>query len=327
MTPRLKSLMKCPKRTKYSMNDFKYSDGAKRFHTLDWELKRQFGKKTVKLPLDVGMGCPNRDGTKGCGGCIFCSDARSGEFTAGSSLSIPEQINATKKLYSKWPDAYYIPYFQAGSNTYAPTEQLRKWFDEALSLPDAVGLDISTRPDCINEEIADLLAEYNQKTYLTVELGLQSAKDETLGHINRGHTFDDFLAGYKLLADRKIRVCIHIIDGLPGETKEDMLNTVREIAKLEPYAVKIHLLHIIKGTPLEAEYTDGKIKVLEYSEYIDIVCDQIELLPPETVIARLTGDGDRRTLIAPLWSLNKRSVLNGIDKELARRDSWQGKYN
>lgn len=307
------------------MTCFKYSDGTKRFHTLDWELKKQFGKKTVKIPLDVGMGCPNRDGTKGCGGCIFCSDARSGEFTAGKDLSIAEQFKETKKLYSKWQDAYYIPYFQAGSNTYAPIEKLRELFDEALSLPDTVGLDISTRPDCIDRDVADLLAEYNQKTYLTVELGLQSAKDETLKRINRGHIYADFVAGYKLLVERGIKVCIHIIDGLPDETKEDMLDTVRAIAKLEPYAVKIHLLHIIKGTPLEKEYTEGKIKTLEYSEYIDIVCNQIEILPPETVIARLTGDGDRKTLIAPLWSLDKRSVLNGIDKELARRDSYQGK--
>lgn len=305
-------------------NSFEYSDGTKRFHTLDWELKRLFGKKTVKIPLDVGMGCPNRDGTKGSGGCIFCSDLRSGEFTAGSHLSIPEQFETSKRLYTKWPDAYYIPYFQAGSNTYAPVDKLKAYFDEALSLPDVVGLDISTRPDCINGEIADLLAEYAKRTYLTVELGLQSANDKTLIRINRGHTYAEFLQGYKLLCERNVNVCVHIINGLPGESYTDMLFTAGEMARLKPYSLKIHLLHILAGTPLEAEYINGIIKAMEYSEYIKIVCDQLEILSPETVIARLTGDGDRKTLIAPLWSLDKRSVLNGIDKELARRKTWQG---
>lgn len=305
-------------------NSVEYSDGTKRFHTLDWELKRLFGKKTVKIPLDVGMGCPNRDGTKGKGGCIFCSDFRSGEFTAGRHLSIPEQFETSKRFYTKWPDAYYIPYFQAGSNTYAPIDKLKAYFDEALSLPDVVGLDISTRPDCINEEIADLLAEYAKRTYLTVELGLQSANDKTLLRINRGHTYADFLDGYKLLRERNINVCVHIINGLPGESYADMLFTAGEMARLKPYSLKIHLLHILSGTPLELEYTNGIIKTMEYSEYIKVVCDQLEILPPETVIARLTGDGDRKTLVAPLWSLDKRSVLNGIDKELARRKTWQG---
>lgn len=304
---------------------FKYSDGSKRFHTLDWELKKLFGKKVVKIPLDLGLGCPNRDGTKGVGGCTFCSEFRSGEFSGDMRLSLAEQFNETKKLYSKWPDALYIAYFQAGTNTYAPADKLKRLFDEALALPDVVGLSISTRPDCISDEIADMLAELSQKTYLTVELGLQSSKNETLLRINRGHTFEEFLEGYEKLASRGVKVCIHIINGLPGETKADMLETAERVASLSPYEIKIHLLHVISGTKTALEFAAGEFETMSFEDYVNIVCDQLELLPPETVVARLTGDGDRKTLVAPLWSCDKRRVLNEIDKELRRRDSQQGK--
>ncbi len=308
------------------MNGFKYSFGEKRFHTLDYHLKTTFGGKAVKIPLDCGFGCPNRDGKCGVGGCIFCSEARSGEFAGDFTKPLALQLEEQKRLYRKWEGAKYIAYLQAGTNTYAPVEELKGIYDEALSLPDVVGLSISTRPDCIDEQIADLLASYAEKTYLTVELGLQSIHDKTLVRINRGHTYADFLQGYRLLKERGIRICVHIINGLPGETHEDMLETVRELARLEIDEIKIHLLHIIDGTKLAEEYTSGKIKPMEYSEYIEIVCNQLELLPSETVVARLTGDGDRTALLAPLWSRNKRSVLNGIDKELRKRNSYQGKY-
>lgn len=304
---------------------FEYSDGSKRFHTLDWELKKLFGKKVVKIPLDLGLGCPNRDGTKGVGGCTFCSEFRSGEFSGDMRLSLAEQFNETKKLYSKWPDAFYIAYFQAGTNTYAPADKLKRLFDEALALPDVVGLSISTRPDCISDEIADMLAELSQKTYLTVELGLQSSKNETLLRINRGHTFEDFLEGYNKLVSRGVKVCIHIINGLPGETKADMLETAEKVAYLSPYEIKIHLLHVISGTKTALEFAAGEFETMSFEDYVNIVCDQLELLPPETVVARLTGDGDKKTLVAPLWSCDKRRVLNEIDKELRRRDSQQGK--
>lgn len=304
---------------------FEFSDGSKRFHTLDWELKKLFGKKVVKIPLDLGLGCPNRDGTKGVGGCTFCSEFRSGEFSGDMRLGLAEQFNETKKLYSKWPDALYIAYFQAGTNTYAPAQKLKRLFDEALALPDVVGLSISTRPDCISDEIADMLAELSQRTYLTVELGLQSAKNETLKRINRGHTYEEFLEGYNKLVSRGVKVCIHIINGLPGETRVDMLETIKQVAKLSPYEIKIHLLHIISGTKMADEFAAGEFDVMSFKDYVNIVCDQLEMLPPETVVARLTGDGDRRTLIAPDWSRDKRRVLNEIDKELRRRDSWQGK--
>ena len=304
---------------------FEYSDGSRRFHTLDWELKKLFGKKVVKIPLDLGLGCPNRDGTKGVGGCTFCSEFRSGEFSGDMRLSLAEQFDETKKLYSKWPDALYIAYFQAGTNTYAPVHKLKRLFNEALSLPDVVGLSISTRPDCISDEIADMLAELSKKTYLTVELGLQSAKNATLARINRGHTYEEFLAGYNKLVSRDVKVCIHIINGLPGETKQDMLETAKQVAKLSPYEIKIHLLHIISGTKMADEFAAGEFDVMSFEDYVNTVCDQLEMLPPETVVARLTGDGDRKTLIAPDWSRDKRKVLNEIDKELRRRDSQQGK--
>ncbi len=296
----------------------------KRFNSLDAHLKGTFGKKTVKLPIDVGLGCPNRDGKCGVGGCSYCSGVRSGEFAGDMTKPISVQLSEQKTLYTKWQDALYIAYFQAGSNTYAPVEVLRSYYDQALACPDIVGLSVSTRPDCVDESVAELLAEYAKKTYLTVELGLQSAKDETLAKINRGHSYGDFVRAYELLKSKGIRVCVHIINGLPGESREDMLDTVRRLAELGIDEIKIHLLHIIEGTEMAKDYAQGKLRTLDFEEYVGVVCDQIELLPPETVVARLTGDGDRRTLIAPLWSLDKRRVLNGVDKELKRRDTYQG---
>lgn len=307
------------------MSRFEYSDGTKRFHTLDWELKRLFGKKVVKIPFDLGLGCPNRDGTKGRGGCTFCSECRSGEFSGDMRLGIAEQFDQTKRLYTKWPDALYIAYFQAGTNTYAPADKLKKLFEEALALPDVVGLSVSTRSDCISDEVADMLAELSQRTYLTVELGLQSSKNETLKRINRGHTFEEFCEGYAKLVGRGIKVCVHIINGLPGESKQDMLETAKHVASLSPYEIKIHLLHVIAGTRMAEQYARGEFDTMSLEDYVGVVCDQLEILPAETVIARLTGDGDRRTLIAPDWSRDKRRVLNEIDKELRKRDSWQGK--
>lgn len=297
----------------------------KRFLTLDSVLKREFGTKVVKIPLNAGLGCPNRDGFKGRGGCIYCSERLSGEFAGDPKKSLERQFEETKKLYyNKWGKTPYIPYLQAGTNTYAPVSVLKELYEAALSLPGAVGLSIATRADCISEEIAGLLADFSKRTYLTVELGLQSSDDETARIINRCHSFEDFLVGYNRLKARNIRTCIHIINGLPGESRREMLRTAADAAALEPYEMKIHLLHIIRGTPAEILWQSGQIRPLEKDEYIGIVCDQLELISPGTAIGRLTGDGDRTTLLAPLWSRDKRSVLNGIDKELARRGSIQG---
>ena len=303
------------------MNPF----GEKRFLSIDAVFKREFGRKTVKIPLNAGLGCPNRDGSKGVGGCVYCSSSLSGEFAGSPSLTLADQFEATKRLYlNKWGETAYIAYLQAGSNTYAPVGRLKRIYDEALAIPGVCGLSVATRADCISEEVAGLLSEISERTYLTVELGLQSSSDRTARLINRCHSYQEFLEGYRRLSSRGIKTCVHIINGLPGETKEDMIKTAMDVAQLSPYEIKIHLMHIIAGTEAEKMYRRGEIIPLEREEYIGIVCDQLELLPPTVAIGRLTGDGDKRTLVAPLWSRDKRSVLNGIDRELRLRDSFQG---
>ena len=303
------------------MNPF----GEKRFLSIDAVFKREFGRKTVKIPLNAGLGCPNRDGSKGVGGCVYCSSSLSGEFAGSPSLTLADQFEATKRLYlNKWGETAYIAYLQAGSNTYAPVGRLKSIYDEALAIPGVCGLSVATRADCISEEVAGLLSEISERTYLTVELGLQSSSDRTARLINRCPSYQEFLEGYRRLSSRGIKTCVHIINGLPGETKEDMIKTAMDVAQLSPYEINIHLMHIIAGTEAEKMYRRGEIIPLEREEYIGVVCDQLELLPPTVAIGRLTGDGDKRTLVAPLWSRDKRSVLNGIDRELRLRDSFQG---
>lgn len=299
---------------------------GKRYNTQNAYLKARFGKKTVKVSLNGGFSCPNIDGTKGVGGCIYCSARGSGDFGGDPEKSIAEQFAAVKSsLERKWgTDLLYIPYFQANTNTYAPLDKLKRLFGEALSQENAVGLAVSTRPDCISEEVADYLAELSRQTYLTVELGLQTVHDVTAEKINRCHTYADFLHGYGLMRERGINVCVHIINGLPGENREMMLETVRKISTLDIHAVKIHLLHIIRGTVLAEQFLRGEFSEMSMEDYIETVCDQLELLPQNVIIERLTGDGDKSSLIAPLWSRDKKSVLNGIDKELRRRGTVQG---
>lgn len=306
-------------------NKFEFSDDNKRYHTYNYYLKKRFGKKVMKIPLNVDLGCPNRDGTKGVGGCKFCSAHLSGEFAGDPCDDIRTQFENIKAMMNnKWADGLYIPYFQAGSNTYAPVERLRQMYETALSIENCVGMSIATRADCIDEEKAALLGEIAKRTYLTVELGLQTVHDSTALAMNRCHTFADFLKGYELLRKNGVNVCVHIIDGLPGETHEMMLETARELAKLELHIVKIHLLHVLKNTELAAMYERGEFDTLTMQEYVDVVCDQLELLPKQFVIGRVTGDGAKDELIAPLWSLKKFCVMNEIDKELGRRCSYQG---
>ena len=298
----------------------------KRYNSMGDYLKRRFGAKVVKISLNGGFTCPNRDGTKGTGGCTYCSASGSGDFAGSPLLSIPEQFAQGKSLLeAKWgKDVLYIPYFQANTNTYAPLPRLRTLFEEALSFENVVGLAISTRPDCISPETADYLGELSRRTYLSVELGLQTVHDVTAEKINRCHTYEDFLRGFEMLKSRGVNVCVHIINGLPGESREMMLETVRKVGSLGIHGIKIHLLHIIEGTPLAEQYRRGEVRTMERDEYIELVCDQLELLPPEVLIERLTGDGAHDSLIAPLWSKDKRAVLNGIDKEMRRRNSIQG---
>jgi len=305
------------------------SGDNKRYYTYNYFLREKFGGKVFKVSLNAGFTCPNRDGTKGLGGCSFCSESGSGDFAGCVFDDIPTQFfSVREKLHKKWKTASYIPYFQAGSNTYSDVKTLEKIYETALALPNIVGLSIATRPDCIDAEIADLLLKISKKTYLTVELGLQSIHDETATLTNRCHSYADFLDGFELLRSRGINICVHIINGLPNETPKMMLETIKEVARLYPHSVKIHLLHIIKGTRICGDFLQKKFEELSLEGYVKTVCDQIEILPPDVIIQRVTGDGDKNTLVAPLWSLKKFCVMNEIDKELVRRGTFQGaKYS
>ncbi len=304
-----------------TVNPFEFSDTNKRYHTYTYFLRHKFGKKCVKIPLDGGFTCPNADGTKGFGGCTYCT----GKFSPDCKKSISEQFDeAVEILSKKWSDTLYIPYFQANTNTYAPLDVLKERFEAALAHQNTVGLNIATRADCLSDEVVEYLHRLSRRTFLTVELGLQTIHDSTAEKINRCHSYAEFLEGYQKLSG--LNVCIHIINGLPGESREMMLDTAREIARLHPQSLKIHLLYIMEGTKIASEYKNGEFDTLTLPEYTDIVCSQLELLPADIVIGRVTGDGEADGLIAPLWSRKKFVVMNEIDKELARRNTYQGIY-
>ena len=313
--------------TQREQNPYKNSDSNKRYYTYEYYLRRTFGGKCAKIPLDGGFTCPNIDGSCGRGGCIYCSDRGSGDFAASAALSISEQFRETReKLGAKWNTERCIAYFQAHTNTYAPLEVLKEKYEAALAQKGVVGMNIATRADCLPPDVLEYLASLAERTVLTVELGLQSSNDETARRINRGHSFEDFLRGYEGLraASDKINICVHIILGLPGEDEATMLRTVSDVAALRPHQVKLHLLHVIKGTAMAGIYERGEYTPLEKDEYVDLVCKSLELLPPETVIGRLTGDGLADDLLAPLWSKKKVSVINDIDKRLFSLETYQG---
>lgn len=302
-------------------NSFPFSDDNKRYHTLSFHNKQVYERKMFKAVIDAGLTCPNIDGTRGVGGCIFC-DGGSGYFTNEKTVPIYEQISLERKrIHEKYPNAGIIAYFQTHSNTYCSLYRLKEMIDEAIE-SGVDGVSVATRADCLNEEKVDFLGSVCVP--LTVELGLQTADDDTAIKINRCHSYDEFLKGYGMLKERGIRTCVHIIDGLPGEDKEKMLLTAKKLGELRPDGVKIHLLHVIEGTKLADMYNRGKYEPLGKEEYIDIVTEQLRYLPPETVIERITGDGDKRKLIAPLWSTDKISVLGGIDKLMKEKDIYQG---
>ena len=308
------------------MEKFIYSDDNKLYHTWNYHLRHKFGCKIMKIALNAGFTCPNIDGSKGYGGCTYCSASGSGDFAGNAEDSIVCQFEAIKeKMHRKWKEGKYMPYFQAHTNTYAPVEVLRRRFEPVLRQPGVVGISIATRADCLAEDVLDYLSELNERTYLIVELGLQSVYDGTGERINRCHTFDEFLSGYNELKKRNINVCVHLIDGLPDETDEMMVESARVVGLLNPHCVKLHLLHILKGTVMEKELQEGKIRLLERDEYVDIIIRQLEVLSPQTVIQRLTGDGGRESLIGPMWSLKKFEVLNAIDKEMQSRQTYQGR--
>lgn len=304
---------------------FPYSNDNKRYHTLHYDNLRRFGTRVEKAAVDLGLTCPNIDGTKGTGGCIFCASG-SGYFTAPPQVSVEEQIAAELlRIRTKRPDARAVAYFQAHTNTYAPLALLQRAFEAALQCEGICGLTVATRADCLASDVLAYLAELAKRTSLTVELGLQTANDETARRMNRCHDYQTFLEGYAALKARGIRVCVHLINGLPGEGEAQMLDTARKIARLQPDGVKIHLLHVIRGTALAQMFESGQYCPMEREDYIGVVVRQLELLPETTVIERLTGDGDKRTLLAPLWSRDKISVLGGIDRAMARADTWQGR--
>jgi uncharacterized protein len=296
-----------------------------RYNTFSDELKRVFGCRVQRLSVDAGFTCPNRDGSVGVDGCIFCGGKGSGSFGILHGAGVAEQLEHAKEvMVRKYKAARFIAYFQSYSNTYAPTEQLKKLYDEALAVPDVVGLIVGTRPDCLPDTTLDLLASYAESSYFWLELGLQSPLDRTLAAIGRGHDLASFTTAVARCRARGLRVCAHMILGLPGESREEMLSGADLLNQVGVAGVKIHLLHVMRGTRLATEYLDKKVRVLDRDEYVGLVCDFLERLDPGIVVQRLTGDGNRADLIAPLWSLRKFEVLNCIDGEMERRKTRQG---
>lgn len=300
--------------------------GRKLYYSLNEELKKEFQEKVIKLSIDGGFTCPNRDGTVAERGCIFCTDRGSGEFTF-RDLSVTEQMKRQVVLLSqKWKNAKYIAYFQSFTNTYAPIETLKSLYDEALSFPNVVGLAIATRPDCLSDEVLDLLEEYSKKTYLWIELGLQTIHEKTAVFLRRGYPLSTFELAVEALHKRGIRTVAHMIANLPFETRQDVLATALYLSQKKLWGIKVHMLYISSASDLYHYYKKNPFPIMEREEYINAVVDILCHISPSTVIHRLTGDGDRETLIAPDWMKDKRSVLNGIDKKMRRENLYQGMY-
>jgi len=307
--------------------NFPFPSDGKRYYTWNRHLRNEFGFKVFKVALDAGFDCPNRDGTVAYGGCTFCSVAGSGDFAGDRVDSIPDQYEKVKsKMNQKWKDGKTMAYFQAYTNTHAPLHILKEKFEAALEQDGVIGISIATRSDCLPDDVVEYLAELNKRTYLWVELGLQTVHERTANLINRAHDFPSYVEGVNKLRKHGIRVCTHIINGLPLEDYNMMMETAHEVAKLDVQGIKIHLLHLLKGTPMVKQYEKGMVEFMERDPYIQLVADQLECLPPEMIIHRITGDGPIQLMIGPMWSVNKWEVLNGIDAELERRGSWQGKY-
>ncbi len=298
----------------------------KRYTDYNTYLRQIFGCRVQKITIDAGLTCPNRDGRIGTGGCIYCNARGSGTGAAAQGISVAEQIARGKALMAKrYKAGKYIAYFQSFSNTYAPVSVLKGLYDEAVSAAGVVGMAVGTRPDCVDSRILDLLESYTDRYLVWIEYGLQSAHDQTLLRINRGHDLDCFQKAVAMTRNRGVNICAHLILGLPGETREMMLDTARTIAKIGIDGVKLHLLYVVKGTLLESLYRQGRYRCLDQREYVDIVCDVLELLPKKLVIQRLTGDPHPIELAAPDWSLQKSQTLSMIRETLANRGSWQGK--
>jgi len=304
---------------------FKYTLDNKRYHTLNYYYKNKFGIKVFKVSLNGGFSCPNLDGTVGFGGCIYCSKSGSGEFGGDKEKSLTEQFYEMKDVVNKKHiPCKYIAYFQARTNTYADLETLKRKYEEVLAIPDVIGLNIATRCDAISDECLDYLTELNKRTHLTIELGLQTIHEKTSKLINRCHTLEQFDSMVQKLRNRHINVVVHIINGLPYETEEMMLETVKHLNDLDIQGIKIHMLHIIKDTGMANLYLKENFHVLSKDEYIDIVIKQLEILDPKIIVNRITSDPDKDTLLEPVWLTEKCQLLNDIDKEMKKRNTYQG---
>lgn len=311
-------------------NSFLYSDTNKRYHTWDYHLKHRFGEKVFKVALDGGFDCPNRDGTVAHGGCTFCTVSGSGDFAQSRIDPLPIQMQkGIQMMHQKWPNVKsYIAYFQNFTNTHAPVEVLRHRYEQVVNERGVVGIMIATRPDCLPPETIEYLAELNERYYMWVELGLQSIHEETSRIINRAHDYACYLEAVKNLRRHNIPVCTHLINGLPGESYEMMMESVKRVClDSDIQGLKIHLLHLMKNTKMVRDYYEGRLQFLEQDQYVKLVCDQLEVIAPEIVIHRITGDAPRETLIGPMWSMKKWEVLNAIDHELDQRNTFQGKRN
>lgn len=301
--------------------------GDKRYNSLNYFLRQKFGEKVFKISLDGGFTCPNRDGKVAKGGCVFCSARGSGDYAGERIASISEQFDNIKIMMNKkWKGEKYIAYFQAYTNTYAPVAELREKYEEAISKEGVVALAIATRPDCLGDDVLDLLEEMNKKVYTWVDLGLQTIHDETAKLINRGHDLKVFDEAMEKLKARGIDAVVHTIFGLPGETEEQMLQTIQHVAKSGAKGIKLHLLHLMKNTALVNLYEEGKLEFLSQETYVNLVCKAICMLPKDMVVHRMTGDAPRASLIGPMWSLKKWEVLNDIDKTMEDNGYYQGLY-
>lgn len=307
------------------MNQFKYSLDNKRYHTYNYYLKNKYHQKVAKVALNADFTCPNRDGSKGYGGCIFCSSSGSGDYAGNVHDHLEKQFQTISQIMKrKWPECAYIAYFQANTNTYGPLDKIKNMIQPFLEKEDIKGIALATRPDCLSEEIVCYLSEVNQTKDVYIELGLQTIHDETSKLINRGHTYQEFLDGLALCRQYNLEVCVHIINGLPFETKETMIETAKTLGQLDIQALKIHMLFVVKNTKLQQMYENHEFEMLTRQEYIDIVVEQLRYINPEIVLERLTGDGKIDDLIAPMWSIKKVTILNDIDKQMKERDIYQG---
>ncbi|MBO0476041.1 TIGR01212 family radical SAM protein [Vagococcus sp. DIV0080] len=301
----------------------------KRYYTWNDALREQFDEKIFKVPIDGGFDCPNRDGTVAHGGCTFCSVSGSGDMIVAPSDPLPIQFRKeVDQMHQKWPSTnQYIVYFQNFTNTHAPIDVIKHRFEQVINEKGVVGLSIGTRPDCLPDEVVEYLAELNERLYLWVELGLQTTYESTSALINRAHDYQTYLDGVAKLRKHNINVCTHLINGLPGETYEMMMENVRRtVTDSDIQGIKLHLLHLMTNTRMEKDYLAGRLELLTQEDYTKIICDQLEIIPANIIIHRLTGDAPRDTIIGPMWSLKKWEVLNGFDTELARRGTYQGIY-